>query len=107
MLNGIVFGERSGAVSARCEALKAAFGSAPVESRLSTDILRDMWSKWVQLSSMAGLTCLMRATVGDANQAAEGATIALELLDECSTIAAAYDALPSDKTIATMRSRMR
>jgi 2-dehydropantoate 2-reductase len=106
MLNGIVFGERSGAVSARCEALKAAFGSAPVESRLSTDIVRDMWSKWVQLSSMAGLTCLMRATVGDANQAAEGAAIALELLDECSAIAAAYDALPSEKAIATMRGRM-
>jgi 2-dehydropantoate 2-reductase len=106
MLNGIVFGERSGAISARCEALKAAFGSAPVESRLSTDIIRDMWSKWVQLSSMAGLTCLMRATVGDANQAAEGAAIALELLGECSAIAAAYDAAPNDKSVATMRGRL-
>jgi 2-dehydropantoate 2-reductase len=45
MLNGIVFGERSGAVSQRCEALKAAFGDAPVDSRVSADILRDMWSK--------------------------------------------------------------
>jgi len=106
MLNGIVFGERSGAVSERCEALKAAFGGAPVESRISTDIIRDMWSKWVQLSSLAGLTCLMRATVGDANQAAEGAAIALELLDECSAIANAHDALPGEKAIATMRTRL-
>src|SRR5260370_41006403 len=82
MLNGIVFGERSGEISARCEALKAAFGKAPVESRVSGEILRDMWSKWVQLASLAGLTCLMRATVGEANQAGGGPAIALELLDE-------------------------
>jgi 2-dehydropantoate 2-reductase len=106
MLNGIVFGERSGAVSQRCEVLKAAFGNAPVDNRISTDILRDMWSKWVQLSSLAGLTCLMRSTVGDANQAAEGASIALELLDECSAIAGAHGALPSEKALVTMRERM-
>jgi 2-dehydropantoate 2-reductase len=106
MLNGIVFGERSGGTSERCEALKAAFGSAPVESRVSTDIVRDMWSKWVQLSSLAGLTCLMRSTVGDANQAAEGGSIALELLGECSAIAEAHGALPGEKAIATMRARL-
>jgi 2-dehydropantoate 2-reductase len=106
MLNGIVFGERSGEISSRCERLKAAFGAAPVESRVSSEILRDMWSKWVQLAAMAGLTCLMRATVGEANQAEEGAAIALELLDECRAIAAAYDAAPSEKADATMRGRL-
>lgn len=106
MLNGIVFGERSGAVSRRCEALRAAFAGAPVEARLSTEIIRDMWSKWVQLSSMAGLTCLMRATVGEANQAAEGGAIALELLGECRAIAASYDAAPSEKALATMSERL-
>jgi len=106
MLNGIVFGERSGEISSRCERLKAAFGAAPVESRVSSEILRDMWSKWVQLASMAGLTCLMRATVGEANQAEEGAAIALELLDECRAIAGAYDAAPSEKADATMRGRL-
>jgi len=106
MLNGIVFGERSGEISPRCERLKAAFGAAPVDSRISGEILRDMWSKWVQLASMAGLTCLMRATVGEANQAAEGAAIALELLDECRAVAAAHDAAPGEKADATMRARL-
>jgi len=106
MLNGIVFGERSGGISSRCERLKEAFGVAPVDSRISGEILRDMWSKWVQLASMAGLTCLMRATVGEANQAGEGGAIALELLDECRAIAGAYDAAPSEKTDATMRARL-
>jgi 2-dehydropantoate 2-reductase len=106
MLNGIVFGERSGEISSRCERLKAAFGAAPVESRVSSEILRDMWSKWVQLASMAGLTCVMRATVGEASQAEEGAAIALELLDECRAVAGAYDAAPSEKAAATMRGRL-
>jgi 2-dehydropantoate 2-reductase len=106
MLNGIVFGERSGAVSARCAALKAAFGTAPVESRISAEMLRDMWSKWVQLASMAGLTCLMRATVGEANHAAEGGAIALDLLAECRAIAAAHDAAPGEKADAAMRVRL-
>jgi len=106
MLNGIVFGERSGASSPRCEKLKAAFGNAPVESRVSGEILRDMWSKWVQLAALAGLTCLMRATVGEANQAEEGGAIALELLDECRAIAGAHDALPGEKADAAMRARL-
>src|SRR5262249_62321487 len=54
MLNGIVFGERSGAASSRTEALAAAFKGAPVDCRVSGEILRDMWAKWVQLASPAG-----------------------------------------------------
>jgi 2-dehydropantoate 2-reductase len=107
MLNGIVFGERSGAASPRCQALATAFAATDkVESRLSTDIVSDMWSKWVQLASMAGLTCLMRAPVGEANQAEAGAEIALELLEECRAIAAAHGAAPSDKAVATMQTRL-
>jgi 2-dehydropantoate 2-reductase len=106
MLNGIVFGERSGAMSKRCQGLKAAFGSAPVEVRISGEILRDMWAKWVQLASLAGLTCLMRATVGEANQAAEGGAIGLELLEECRAIAEASGFPPSEQTLATMRTRL-
>ncbi|HEX3497986.1 MAG TPA: 2-dehydropantoate 2-reductase [Stellaceae bacterium] len=106
LLNGLVFGERSGEVSVRCERLKAAFGAAPLDSRVSTEIVKDMWSKWVQLASLASLTCLMRATVGEANQAEEGGALGLELLAECRAIAAAHDALPSEKADAATRARL-
>ena len=33
-----------------------------VEGRLSDTILLDMWEKWVMLATMAGISCLMRAT---------------------------------------------
>jgi 2-dehydropantoate 2-reductase len=106
LLNGIVFGERAGGSSARGEALLAAFKGAPIEARLSTEILRDMWSKWVQLSSLAALTCLMRATVGEVNGAEEGAAIGLELLEECRAIAAAHGAEPPEKALAPMKARL-
>jgi 2-dehydropantoate 2-reductase len=106
MLNGIVFGERAGGSSARGEALFAAFKGVPVEARLSSEIIGDMWAKWVQLASLAALTCLMRATVGEVNHAAEGSAIGLELLEECRRIAAAHGAEPGEKAMAPMRSRL-
>jgi 2-dehydropantoate 2-reductase len=105
-LNAIVFGERWGAVSARCEALKSAFGSAPLEVELSATILHDMWGKWVTLAAFAGLTCLMRAAIGDVMQSAEGEGLAGAIHDECIAVAAAHGAAPGDKAIAAARAML-
>ena len=46
-----------------------------------------MWEKWVFIATAAGITCLMRAAVGDI--VAAGATdLTLALFEEISTIAA-------------------
>jgi 2-dehydropantoate 2-reductase len=82
----ISFGERDGARSARAAAIEAAFAGARFDSRLSTAILPEMWEKWVFIATLAGITCLMRATVGDI-VAAGGADLAISLLDECDAIA--------------------
>jgi 2-dehydropantoate 2-reductase len=44
-----------------------------------------MWEKWVFIASMAGITCLMRASLGDIATAG-GTGNALELFAECSAI---------------------
>jgi 2-dehydropantoate 2-reductase len=51
-----------------------------------------MWEKWVFLASLAGSTCLMRASIGDIVRSPAGADFALGLLEECRRIAdgAAY-----------------
>jgi len=36
------------------------------------DIKHRMWAKWVRLSALAGMTCLMRANVGEINRAPGG-----------------------------------
>lgn len=83
----LLFGERGATRSARTDAIAAAFAGAKFDGRLSGTILQDMWEKWVFIATAAGITCLMRATVGDI-VAAGAADLATGLLDECAAIAA-------------------
>src|ERR1700730_15763179 len=85
--HGVSFGELDGAASDRAQAIAAATAGVRFEAHLSTAILQEMWEKWVLISTMAGITCLMRAPVGDI-VAANAADLATALLDECSAIAA-------------------
>jgi 2-dehydropantoate 2-reductase len=88
------FGETDGTVSQRAQAIAEAFAGARFESRLSSAILQEMWEKWVLIAAVAGITCLMRATVGDI-VAANEANLSTALLDECTAIAAANGFAPS------------
>ncbi len=80
------FGELDGSRSTRIEAVSESFGGANFEPQLSLHILQDMWEKWIFIATMAGITCLMRAAVGDI-EVAGGTSIALELFAECGAIA--------------------
>jgi len=90
----LAFGERDGSRSARAQAIESIMASAKFSSRLSENILQEMWAKWVFIASGAGLTCLMRASVGDIVEAGE-AGLATTLLHECSTIAKAEGFAPT------------
>jgi 2-dehydropantoate 2-reductase len=54
----------------------------------------DMWEKFVMISSLAGMNCLMRGSVGDILAADDGENLILELLAECEAVAAASGFLP-------------
>jgi 2-dehydropantoate 2-reductase len=79
-------GERAGGLSPRVEAVAAVMAGAKFESRASDKIILDMWEKWVFLATLAGITCLMRAAVGDIVSSG-GSDLALALLEECRSIA--------------------
>jgi 2-dehydropantoate 2-reductase len=99
------FGDRDGARSARAEAIAATLAGARFDSRLSNAILQEMWEKWVFIAATAGITCLMRATVGDI-VAAQGAALTTALLDECSAIAATRGFAPSEPILGRSRSML-
>ena len=69
-IHRLAFGERCGGRSPRVEALGAAMAGAKFEAVASDEILQVMWEKWVFLASLAGITCLTRAAVGDIAAAA-------------------------------------
>ena len=82
------FGELGGGLSARTAAISAIFDGANFDSDASTDILLDMWEKWIYITAAAGITCLMRGSVGDL-VAGGAAPLSALLVDECAAIAAA------------------
>ncbi len=85
--HGLNFGERDGSLSERVLALQAACAGAKMQGKATATILQEMWEKWTFIASAAGITCLMRATIGDI-AAAGGAGTANGMFDECAAIAA-------------------
>ena len=98
--HSLTFGERDGSRSERVERVLAAMSHAKFEPRLSTTILQDMWDKWVFLASLAGVTCLMRAPVGDIMAATGGEAVTLQLLEDCRRVAALNQHAPADAVLA-------
>lgn len=82
-------GELTGGPSDRVAAIAAELGEAGIDTQLPADIRAAMWSKWVLISTLAGLTCLMRGTVGDVAAVPGGRAFVEGLLGECAAVAAA------------------
>jgi 2-dehydropantoate 2-reductase len=102
-LHNLTFGERDGSHSARVAAIASAFDGARFDSKFSETILQDMWEKWVFIATTAGITCLMRAAIGDI-VAAGAADLALALLEECAEIAGKDGHRPREAALEQMRS---
>ena len=86
-LHSLTYGELDGGATPRMTAINAAFDGVGFEARASGAIVQELWEKWVFIASLAGLTCLMRAPVGDVERAG-ASDIALAIFAECSAIAA-------------------
>jgi 2-dehydropantoate 2-reductase len=82
------FGELDGVMSARIEAIAQLMHGANFEGSASGKIVQEMWNKWVFLSTLAGMTCLMRASVGTIMEAG-GEPWMLALYEEAQTVAMA------------------
>ncbi|WP_345944649.1 ketopantoate reductase family protein [Variovorax sp. dw_954] len=101
----LLFGELEGERTARIDRIAQAFGQARFEGQASDRIVQDMWEKWIHIATLASLTALLRANVGDIVSA--GAQhIALDLLDECCRIAAFNAHAPREKAIVRTRAAL-
>ena len=86
-LHTLAFGELDGSRSQRIETVASALVGAGFDARLTDEIRQEMWEKWVFIAAAAGITCLMRAAIGDI-VAAGASDLATKLLNECAAIAA-------------------
>ena len=105
-IHALAFGERDGSTTARIRAVSDAMKSGGFDARLSENILQDMWEKWVFLATLAGSTCLMRASIGNIVAAPRGAETIMAMYDECCQIAIANGHGPRAKAIDTSLSTL-
>jgi 2-dehydropantoate 2-reductase len=70
------------------------FDGAKFLPRASDQIMQEMWEKWVVLATLAGITCLMRGTIGDILAAPGGRDAILSLFGECRAVAEAAGHAP-------------
>jgi 2-dehydropantoate 2-reductase len=82
------FGERDGTLSDRVKAITQMMEGARFNVHGTSEILQEMWEKWVFLASLAGSTCLMRAAIGDICASPGGTDFIIGLLEECRSFAA-------------------
>lgn len=99
----LYFGERDGTLSERVLRLQACFEGALCDTIASPRIMAQMWEKWIQIATAAGMTCLMRGAIGTINSVG-GTAFANALFDECAAIAAHAGYPLGTQTAARIRS---
>jgi 2-dehydropantoate 2-reductase len=103
----VTFGEQGGGISDRGAALKAAFDRTSVIASLVPDIMQTMWEKVVHLSTVAGMTCAMRASVGEIARTQYGSELMIELLERNALIADREGHAPSEQFLTEYRQLFR
>jgi 2-dehydropantoate 2-reductase len=93
--HNFVYGEMNRSRSERIEQLDAVMQNAGFDARLSSNIEQDMWNKWMFLATLAGVTCLMRGTIGDIAAAPGGADFVGRFFDEVVSVASAHGHAPA------------
>lgn len=93
----IIFGESSGAETARCLAIRDAFLGAGVPAEVLPDIRAGLWGKFLFIATMAGVTCMARATLDELMPQAHWRKVVLACLAEIEAVGRASGvALPPD-----------
>jgi 2-dehydropantoate 2-reductase len=76
----ITFGAQDKVVSAAVPRFQALLLKAGIDGKVSDDIVRDLWMKFVHLATVATMTSLMRASVGEINRTPEGKAMMMQVL---------------------------
>ncbi len=86
----LVFGEFDGSRSARGEALLAACLAGGIKAELSTDIVREIWQKYVFLVALSGATTTIRRPIGPIRSNAQTRAFLLDVMKEVVAVGRAH-----------------
>ncbi|MGZ4160231.1 MAG: ketopantoate reductase family protein [Neobacillus sp.] len=91
-VHNLVFGERTGERTERILKMADAFSGTKANFRLSKNINRDQWHKYLFISTLSGITTLMRAPIGPIREETNGRATLLQLTQELVGIMKQIDA---------------
>jgi 2-dehydropantoate 2-reductase len=93
----LVFGERTGERTERILKLEDTFTGTNIGYRLSHHINQDLWNKYLFISTMSGITTLMRSPIGPIREDLSGRNVVSKLLNEIVAVMKSADAsFPAD-----------
>jgi 2-dehydropantoate 2-reductase len=100
----VAFGEWDGQATRRARAIADAFEASGVETALSDNVLKEMWTKFIFITAYAGVTSAMQLPAGNLHACAETMTLLREAMAEIEAVGrargVALDADVVDKTMA-------
>ena len=98
-VHSIIWGARDPAQVVAANQLGEAFAKTVADWKVSEHIMLDMWEKVAFLSTLAGMTCMMRGSVGDILASPDGKSMMQRHLDSCVAIAVKEGYGPRDSVI--------
>jgi 2-dehydropantoate 2-reductase len=99
----LVFGEFDGSQSARGQALLAACLAGGIQAELSTNIVREIWQKYVFLVGLSGTTTSMRSTIGPIRSNPQTRAFLSDVMAEVIAVGRAHGVdLPDDQLRSAM-----
>ncbi len=87
----IIFGELDGRVTSRSERILASFQNAGIETVLSTDIQKEIWTKFLFIATHGSMTAVTRSSIGPIRDTQATWEMYIEAMHEVDAVAQAKD----------------
>lgn len=88
----VTFGEWQGENSSHLTLMAELFSDANATFTLSKDIVREMWHKYLFITTLSGITTLMDSSIGPIRDAVYGKELTLQLAEETASVIRALGA---------------
>ncbi len=88
----LAYGEWNGGTSERVQKIQEFFADANAQFDLSEQIQTEAWHKYLYITTLSGITTLMKSSVGPIKEAPNGMELVEQLFRECIAVMEAVDA---------------
>jgi len=98
----IVFGEVDGQRSARAEGVQGVFQQAGIEAEISDDVIKSLWTKYLLLAPVSGITSASRTRIHKLLQIPESKATFLAAMKEVEAVGRAHGVDLDEGVVETM-----